>query len=325
MTVHPRGGHEKIHNDLGQIRCIKPICCCTWKCLKEIVPTLVKISQYKPDIQTLCPHCNAKNETLEHLLVTCTYSSSIWLQINVNVFNIQAQHTSVTEWIISWFIPVQNINSEEINNWLITLMSTAWQIWKNKCDKIFRNKTPNRWNTISDIKWLIKQSTTDFHQDKQCLSKQSSWSPPLHAQLKINLDASFDNETNFFGIDLIARDSTVTSRGIRGRYFNGGLDLEQTECLAIKEALVWAKEMQYGSLLLESDCQNVVTSINDAIPHVHWMNRGIVNETKQHLSTRIGTTINYVRRSDNKIAHIIANRARIIGASFDILDDIPLI
>lgn len=78
--------------------------------------------------------------------------------------------------------------------------------------------------------------------------------------------------------------------------------------MAIKEALLWAKNFHSVHILLESDCVNAVTTINDAGPNVHWVNQGIVNEIKHLLSTIVGVSLNYVTRSGNNVAHKIANR-----------------
>ncbi|XP_026443765.1 uncharacterized protein LOC113343881 [Papaver somniferum] len=205
-----------------------------WKYLKGIVPTLVKISHYKPNIDTMCPHCKVDNETIEHLLITCPYSPSVWLDMNINVSNIQHHNTSVTDWITSWFSNVQNMDAEEQNTWIMSLMITASQIWRNRCN----------------------------------------------------------------------------NKGIRGKYFNGGINAEQAECLAIKEALNWASNFHLHPIFLESDCQNVVLFINDVVPHVHWVNQGLVNEIKHQLSARPEITLVYVHRSGNHVAHTITNRAR---------------
>ncbi|XP_026419373.1 uncharacterized protein LOC113315289 [Papaver somniferum] len=153
--------------------------------------------------------------------------------------------------------------------------------------------------------------------------KNTSWSPPADNYLKINIDASFDDTVKKFGIGLIIRDSAGNSRGIRGKYFNEGIDAEQDECFAINEALNWGNNLHFDRILLESDCQNVFFSINDATLYVHWVNQGLVNEIKHQLSTRSGTTLIYLNRSGNNVAHVIANRARNLRASFNILDDIP--
>ncbi|XP_026377561.1 uncharacterized protein LOC113271854 [Papaver somniferum] len=197
-----------------------------WKCLKGIVPALFKISHYKTGIDTFCPHCGSHNETLEHLLYDCTYASSVWMDMNVNVSNLQTHHISVSTWIISWFTSFQAAHNDQYNNWLLILMNTAWQIWKNRCDKLFRNESPNKWITLSNIRWVIRQCENEQGQNKQVRPKNNNWKPPANNQLKINIDASFDNVTKKFGIGLIARDSAGKSRGIRGKSCNGGLDPE---------------------------------------------------------------------------------------------------
>ncbi|XP_026400518.1 protein FAR1-RELATED SEQUENCE 6-like [Papaver somniferum] len=58
------------------------------------------------------------------------------------------------------------------------------------------------------------------------------------------------------GIGLILRDSAGTGRAIRGKYFHGGVDPEQAECLAVKESILGSStfsDVDNNSELIRAD------------------------------------------------------------------------
>ncbi|XP_026428945.1 uncharacterized protein LOC113324878 [Papaver somniferum] len=179
-------------------------------------------------------------ETIQHLLIQCDYSRSVWLFMNVNVSLLQNQGTDVVDWIASWFQASTKPSKEEWNHWILTLMITAWFLWKNRCLKKFENKNQNLFLTVHSIKNMVNQCLLGSSMINQKVLQ--SWSPPPPYEFKINMDASFDYSTSNFGIGMITRDSTGQCCAIRGRFFNGGINPEQAECVSMKEAILWARE-----------------------------------------------------------------------------------
>ncbi|XP_026383235.1 uncharacterized protein LOC113278680 [Papaver somniferum] len=201
-------------------------------------------------------------------------------------------------------------------------MTTSWKLWKNRCSKVFENKNQNIHFTVHSIRNLLKRCTALTQLQKQ--KTHQNWIAPEPNQFKINLDASFDNVTRTFGIGLIIHDSTGHCSGIRGKYFKGGIDAEQAECLAMKEAIMWVRNCGLSNAILEGDCQNVINSINTAKPCVHWMNQGLVDEIRHMLSSVYNVMVKHVKRSANTATRVIANSSRSDRLSFaydhDILD-----
>ncbi|XP_026428481.1 uncharacterized protein LOC113324375 [Papaver somniferum] len=72
-----------------------------WKCLKSIMPTIVKLNEYNSNIDTTCPICSQAEESLHHLLVQCDHSRSIWLALNINTASLQSQNIDIVTWIAS--------------------------------------------------------------------------------------------------------------------------------------------------------------------------------------------------------------------------------
>lgn len=127
-----------------------------WKCLRNIIPTNIKLHTYNQTVDTICPRCLQADETLTHLLLQCDHSRAIWSAMNINVSALIIQNIEAVEWITSWFQDSANSSLVEYNTWIYTLMVTAWFIWKNRCSKVFQNKNQNIYSTVHSIKWMLQ-------------------------------------------------------------------------------------------------------------------------------------------------------------------------
>ncbi|XP_026458437.1 uncharacterized protein LOC113358942 [Papaver somniferum] len=294
-----------------------------WKCLRNIVPTLTKISHYKRGIDTKCPFCNSQDEDIQHLLIDYEFARALWLRMNVNVAHIQQQNIHVATWILSWFQTASQ--SKHTLVWLYTLMCTAWYIWKSRCSKLFQDKRVSCWFSCHEIRSLI-QNCMDSNQQNHHISTQfhiKTWVPPRDNCLKLNINASFDYNTKEIGVGLILRGSAGSAKGIRGRYFNGGMNVEQAECMAMKEAILWAHHLNLNNVTLESDCRNLVNAISSVSSTVQWLNKSYVEEIRHLLCSVLSFGVVYVNRSANNVAHVIAKEARGKKTSFDFGETIP--
>lgn len=95
------------------------------------------------------------------MLINCDHSRSVWLDMNVNVANIKAQHTYVTHCIISWFDTTDTVNMQCNNHWVLKLMITSWSLWKNRCLKVFENKNQNILSTVHSINNMVIHCSED--------------------------------------------------------------------------------------------------------------------------------------------------------------------
>ncbi|XP_026377582.1 uncharacterized protein LOC113271874 [Papaver somniferum] len=297
--------------------------------MKDIIPTRDKLSRYKPEIDVHCSLCNYPAETIDHLFLKCPYARSIWLAVNINVGTILTHHGSFRNWVISWFSAGtnitfgSNITRQDINN---LLMVAAWTIWKDRCSKVFQNINPNRLMSLDNINNLSNsnvQQVTNVIRPLQDIK----WVPPDNDCLKFNIDASFKKETLQGGVGLIVRDFVGTCIGVKGIYIDGGMkdgiEVEELECKALKDAVNLAVKMKLKKVIFESDGETLIKSINEPDSYVHWMNQTLILDIKFLLSSLEYWRCVSVRRKANCNADKLAKRARVMRASFSHGSDLP--
>ncbi|XP_026396064.1 uncharacterized protein LOC113290697 [Papaver somniferum] len=207
----------------------------------------------------ICGVCGLREETMEHLIFECSHARAVWRDVNIDIEAVKRSFDKVSNWVLSWFSS-RNYAADE--KYLYTLMIGIWVIWKDRCDKIFQGVSLNHSSSAHKINYnlsshLHKTGDNSTELQDNCIPR---WLPHEEGVLKFNVDTSFDHNTNQLGTVVALRDHT--GQCIRGKYTDGVLSAEMGECMAIREALSWAKRMQCLSIHVEADAELVIQSIN---------------------------------------------------------------
>lgn len=130
----------------------------------------------------------------------------------------------------------------------------------------------------------------------------SNWKPPINGVVKFNVDGSYNEDTNLFGTGIVLRNHTGARFGIKGSNGDGALNPEEVECIAVREALSWAKDMKLSRIQIEADVKLVVDTINGNILLIQWENKNVIKEIKHLISSFLFCEFIHVSRNDNQVA-----------------------
>ncbi|XP_026400426.1 uncharacterized protein LOC113296312 [Papaver somniferum] len=245
----------------------------TWKCIHGIHSTKAKLSIYNDSSDTQCGFCGNHYETIEHLLLECSFSKTVWRHLNINIEEEQNKFGSVSEWAEDWFS--SNLNSSNEKR-LLSLMIGSWVLWKDRCDAIFQGVALNPLNTVHRINFYLNSHmntssmhiSDSMHNTSSSLLAVSRWKPPRQDTLKFNTDASFSHDTNQLGTGMVLRNFPGICQGIQGHYSDGVLSPDSGECMAIREALIWAKDLKDDNQVADA----VAKSVRETTSNIYHLN-----------------------------------------------------
>ena len=135
--------------------------------------------------------------------------------------------------------------------------------------------------------------------------KLQHWSPPPVNCFKLNVDAAINSNDQMVGLGAVIRNSEakVVAAGVQISSLKGGVSYAEAE--AIQWGFQVAKEASISSLIVESDCLEVVELINNtkgSRTEIFWVIAEIQKQSKQFQKC----TIQHVPKTCNAHAYNLA-------------------
>lgn len=165
-----------------------------------------------------------------------------------------------------WDGLVEHLSKEELE----TVAVILWTTWN------FRNKATlgtNRTN-VQELTRQIKRHIAEQRKsrnDNQWMltsenqENQEVWTPPPTGLLKINVDASWNDDQRRGGVGWIIRDSHGSPVGMGSAKIKQGWSIRSMEAATVKEGLeayLVSKGGSQSRILIESDSIDVVKALN---------------------------------------------------------------
>lgn len=197
------------------------------------------------------------------------------------------------------------------------LAFTLWYVWKARNEAIFKHKSPHPAQLVGRLKGAIDEfhSVQAKKQQVRALKPRdpshipATWQRPTDGVIKINVDGSFIKETWEAGIAGIARDSL--GRVIGGFGKSSVLpSAEIAEALAVLEASLFAKEMGWQRIAVETDSDVVFSALQTGTGSVDWKLRRTMRDISSVKSNFAVFQVHLVRRSANRCADFLAQSYR---------------
>ncbi|KAM6559544.1 hypothetical protein CsatA_028783 [Cannabis sativa] len=188
----------------------------------------------------------------------------------------------------------------------------CWSVWKHRNELVWNSTMP----TVSDVVTLAKLNFIEWYnaqKNNQPTYEDNGsvdgnlehWTPPNFPTIKVNVDGAIFTNEKRFGIGLVARSSTGLVIQAKRISKVGILKPHVVEAIGIKEALSWIKANEWTNVVIESDCLRVIRDLqrikNMASPYGH-----IISDCMTLCSDIVGVSFNFVKRSANKVAHVLA-------------------
>ncbi|KAA3460257.1 reverse transcriptase [Gossypium australe] len=261
----------------------------TWKISWNYIATKANLRARRLGNINLCPRCCRSEKTLNHLFRDCPVSDGIWRAL-----------------------PDMNLTSSpnlEFREWLTSVMASL---------------TLERCRLFCIVLWSIWGDRNSRIHDKTSRSSQeiARFSNSYLQEFKINFDGAFDGRNKISSSGVVARDSrgnVITSSAVIHR---GVQNAFEVEALACRRATQVALDMEKEGSIIEGDslsvikkCQNPERDKPQLSPYIFDVYQmKFRNESLKH---------EYINRSANNLAHVIAVESLRRRKEFYLLNRVP--
>jgi hypothetical protein len=242
---------------LWKIPCIPKVKQFLWRLTHNSLPLRANIGRRGIKCDTLCACCRRVDEDGAHLFLKCKETKEIWTKLGLGEL---CSRLATYDHAGAVIHEILSLNDEQ------KLLSACllWRCWlrRNKLNK--GEKASSVAETISEIKYWIRESSVLGKQRKRGVGNAVHWQAPEGDTIKINTDRAFDCDTRTGGWGFIARDATGSVRGAgAGRVNHAGSAL-QTEAVACAKALQAAADWGMSKITIETDALNLVSALKSS-------------------------------------------------------------
>lgn len=273
-----------------------------WRACLDALPTRLGLHKRMCSMEANCSLCGGREESAVHALFDCGLAQSVWDVSDIDAC-LPEGCDNVRDW---WAVRLPQLNEEQVN----VFLTVCWSIWSARCKAVmegdFRSPT-SIWAYAMKMCGKVREMVEGSRRQQRvvAINHQVSWIAPEAGWVKINVDAGQVGEF-VSGLGAVCRD-------------DGGVVLG---CLSIQSSVVWEPRIAeakaalegikmairggYSPVILESDCLLLIQALRN--PVVGSSDFHLVVEDILALSSQLDAVIwSFVKRSGNKVAHVLAH------------------
>jgi hypothetical protein len=277
-----------------------------WRMAHDCLPTGTQLKCRHVSNSNACYFCG-REETVEHAIFMCPYANEVWRQI---------RKSFLLNWKPQVFVNIKqclfDFLDEANDAEAIAFTITVWHIWEA------RNAARNGENmmhphsiaerTKAYIEMVLMHSTkqpTPHRCESNCLVPK--WTPSPDGWLMFNVDATTFKEPSRIGVGVVIRNHVGDFKMAFCKKIHRVEDPDLAEALAVRCAVVFAKEHNLRNIIVALDCQNIIKKLQS--PKLDRSQVGTIVCDVKNLVTETPFSFMYTRRSCNEAAHVLARLA----------------
>ncbi|CAA0394673.1 unnamed protein product [Arabidopsis thaliana] len=275
--IQPPHGSVELKQKIWKLKVAPKIQHFLWRCLSDALSTATLLRTRNIPADPTCQRCCQEEETVNHILFTCTYAQMVWRCVNINFGSLLVSDN--LEDNLNRLMELQKVQNIPLSNRLLPFW-IMWRIWKSRNAFLFQKKDYDpaceaRKGTYDVQEWIDTNATSpeanhdpplsSGHSNEHTRSRQ--WIPPLAGWVKCNFDSGYVRGRSFTNTGWIVRDN-------RGKVIRfGGAKLQeahsalQAEAMGLLHALqmIWTHGLRF--VTFEGDNWELIKLVNTMGDH----------------------------------------------------------
>ena len=111
----------------------------TWLLLQDRLPTADRIIGRGGQANPTCQLCKTGNESSFHMIAACSFSLRVWDQI-AQYYHFQMAQVPAQPTLNTWWKNPSQTGQVEPKEHIQIMIYTAWNLWKERCRRVFDHK-----------------------------------------------------------------------------------------------------------------------------------------------------------------------------------------
>jgi ribonuclease HI len=238
-------------------------------------------------------------------MLFCCYAREVW-EIISSEFSLRLcrqQFTSTKVWTLDFLE-----RSSEMQT--TAMMVTMWHIWEAR-NKVQEGETMLHPKSIAEkVLAYIQMIATHLYQTdptnrRESKSADLQWTPPPEGTVIINVDAAIFKTDRRMGMGAIIRDHNGSCLVACTEQTDEILVPEMAEALAMRRAVILAKDEGYANIIVASDCLSVVNRVTSGLEDRSSCGT-VIHDIRRMADSFSSCSFRHVYRGLNAAAHSLA-------------------
>lgn len=247
-----------------------------------------------------------KVESSGHALWDCEVARAVWKESKLLLPNFQSPLCDFMDVVWKIWIDKREVSWE-------SFATTAWCIWKNRNSIKFEGRGKAMKAIAKEAELLVDEySSVNTSVKQSVLPRTQGWSPPSEGWYKVNVDGAVFRKSSSCGIGVVIRNEHGQIMGAMSKKLNLPLGAVEVEAKAFEEGLLLAGDLGLKQVILEGDAQIVTNALlGKCLPPSSI--QMIITVARRWRQIVQDWKINYVRRTGNGAAHLMARNAKLMS------------
>ena len=299
-----------IWSKIWKLSCPAKVKIFIWRTLHGTLPCRVTLANRHMKVSPTCPSCSNGHEDTKHLLFLCQKAKEVWEKLGLHeaikkACAVDRAGEAVLEFLI--FMPEHELSTVGIQNVRELIAITAWYLWWERRSLVHQGKTQDAYQ----ISMGARAITTNYviAQSSKATNKIEGWTRPPLGFVKLNVDASFDQ-------DMLRGTAGAVLRDDKGRFIVGGnwkmdwcADVLTAEAMALRFGLLLAQKAGSNRLVVNSDNMEVIDTMKNG-GHTAGAAAAVFDDCYFMACDFPLVRFEHCNRKANKVAHEIARVAK---------------
>lgn len=296
----------------------------TWKAIHNKLPTLDNLRTIGFMGPSICIFCMSNEEDMDHMLVRCTFTHTIWLRI-FDIFHLTMPDFNGFHELVL-FAMARRFSTQVSALWRLVFVTLVWILWSTRNRWIFENKQfsissvlhrllrtvheqgnllkGTMYNSVDDLMTLHTFGITGCSRPPPVI-KEVHWIPPSSGWIKCNTDGSAKGAPGDAIAAGVFRDAFGVVKGCFVQHL-GRLFAFEAELAAVMYAIEIAVLHGWNKLWLETDSAYVEGLLLTRSNNVPWQFRNRWLRVLALLGL-FDFKITHIYREGNAVADTLSN------------------
>ncbi|CAN0891450.1 Putative ribonuclease H protein At1g65750 [Linum grandiflorum] len=124
-----------------------------WMVFYGKIATLDNLQRRGMQLANRCVMCGICNETVEHLLIHCTFSAKVWTKLSSAISLFGPHQWEICDFIQAW--EGMRCDSRFNDAMKVLMHATFWCLWLERNDRIFNDKVKSSQQVFHKIVWSV--------------------------------------------------------------------------------------------------------------------------------------------------------------------------